>query len=107
MAPQTISDTIRVYLAALHEHGIHASRGILYGSFATDSAEPWSDIDLVVLAPEFDGSYTDEQVRKLWRATLAADNRIEPVPCGEQEWKRDDSRHILEVARREGIEIRA
>jgi hypothetical protein len=42
-------------------------------------------------------------VEKLWLATATADNRIEPIPCGEQEWEMDGSRPILEIARREGI----
>jgi hypothetical protein len=44
-------------------------------------------------------------VEKLWQAKVSADNRIEPVPCGEQEWETDGSRPILEIARREGVII--
>jgi len=46
-------------------------------------------------------------VETLWRATLAADVRIEPIACGEREWETDDSRPILEIARQEGIVIAA
>jgi hypothetical protein len=35
------------------------------------------------------------------------DVRIEPIPCGEQEWETDGGRPILEIARREGTEIAA
>jgi len=28
--------------------------------------------------------------------------RIEPIACGEREWLEDDSRAIIEIARREG-----
>jgi len=44
-------------------------------------------------------------VEKLWLATASADNRIEPIPCGEQEWETDGARPILEIARREGVII--
>ena len=47
------------------------------------------------------------RLKRLWCATGAADNRIEPIPCGEQEWETDDGRLILEIARHEGIEITA
>jgi hypothetical protein len=30
------------------------------------------------------------------------DNRIEPIPVGEKQYKEDDSSLIIEVARREG-----
>ncbi|MCX7013505.1 MAG: nucleotidyltransferase domain-containing protein [Candidatus Sumerlaeota bacterium] len=100
-------DAVRRYLAALPRYGIHPRRAVLYGSFARDEAGEWSDIDLVVIAPEFDGSVAMELVETLWRATLAADIRIEPIACGEREWETDDSRPILEIARKEGIVIAA
>ena len=43
----------------------------------------------------------------MWEATLAADNRIEPIPCGEREWDSGNGRPILEIARREGVVIEA
>jgi predicted nucleotidyltransferase len=42
---------------------------------------------------------------RLWETTLLADIRIEPIPCGEQEWNSGDGRPILEIARREGVVI--
>jgi hypothetical protein len=105
MAESAIIAAVRKYLAALPAEGVHASRGILYGSFARDAAHEWSDIDLVVIAPEFDGRKDIALVKALWRATAHADNRIEPIPCGEREWETDGSRPILEIARREGVTI--
>ena len=107
MDERPVADIIRVYLAALPDYGIHARRAILYGSFARGEPHEWSDIDVVVIAPEFDQPYTIEHVKRLWRATGAADDRIEPIACGENEWETDDGRPILEIARREGIEIAA
>jgi hypothetical protein len=45
-------------------------------------------------------------VERLWLATEWADDRIEPVACGETEWLEDGARPILEVARREGVVVR-
>jgi len=102
-----VIEIVRRYLEALPRYGIHATKGVLFGSFAADRPREWSDIDLVVIAPEFDQPYTIELVKRLWRATAAADNRIEPIACGEREWETDDARPVLEIARREGIEIAA
>lgn len=107
MVDRTVLSLVKKYLAALPDYGIHASRAILFGSHALDQPHPWSDIDLIVIAPEFDSEYTAQQVKQLWFATVTADSRIEPIPCGEQEWETDESRPILEIARREGIEIAA
>ena len=106
MVDEEVVTAVRRYLAALPACGIHASRAILFGSFALGRADEWSDIDLIVLAPEFDEPYEMALVKQLWRATVT-DNRIEPIPCGEHEWETDGSRPILEIARNEGVIIAA
>lgn len=104
MVEDAIIATVKNYLASLPDFGIHACRAVLFGSYVNDKADEYSDIDLVVIAPEFDGSREISLVKALWRATVT-DNRIEPIPCGEQEWETDGSRPILEIARREGVII--
>lgn len=107
MVESTIIAALRRYITSLNACGIHASRLVLFGSFARGDANEWSDIDLVVIAPELEGPRDLTLVEKLWQATISADNRIEPIPCGEKEWETDQSRPILEIARREGIIIAA
>ena len=107
MVEESIVSVIRMYLNALVDYGVHAKHAILFGSFARGEQHEWSDIDLIVIAPEFDEPHDYGLVKKLWRATLKADNRIEPIACGEREWEEDGGRPILEIARREGISIAA
>lgn len=107
MTDESVVGIVRRYLAALPRYGIHASRAILYGSFARGKNHGWSDIDLIVVAGEFDAPHDMALVERLWLATEASDDRIEPIACGEREWIEDDARPILEIARREGIEIAA
>ena len=104
MVEETVIGKVKRYLASLPPLGIHANRAVLFGSFALGRADEYSDIDLIVIAPEFDGAREISLVKALWRATVT-DNRIEPIPCGEQEWETDGSRPILEIARREGVII--
>ncbi len=106
MVEDAIITTVKHYLASLPAFGIHACRAVLFGSYALGKANEYSDIDLIVIAPEFDGSREISLVKQLWHATVK-DNRIEPIPCGEKEWETDQSRPILEIARREGIVIPA
>jgi hypothetical protein len=106
MVEETVIAAVKRYLAALPAEGIHAQRAVLFGSFVRGQAGKYSDIDLIVIAPEFDGPREISLVQALWRATIA-DNRIEPIPCGEQEWETEQGRPILEIARREGIVIAA
>jgi len=105
MVEEAVIAAVKRYLAGLPAVGIHARRAVLFGSSARGPADEYSDIDLIVIAPEFDGPHEVSLVEKLWDATASADNRIEPIPCGEREWETDGSRPILEIARREGIII--
>lgn len=107
MVESTVVNAVRQYLAALPAVGIHAKRAVLFGSFARGEADQYSDIDLIVIAREFDDQRDFDTVMRLWDTTLLADNRIEPIPCGEREWESGDGRPILEIARREGVVIEA
>jgi len=107
MVEKSIIEMIKRYLAQLAPEGIHARQAVIFGSFVRGEAGPDSDLDLIVTAREFDGIRTIEQVKKLWRVAGMADTRIEPIPCGEQEWKTETGRPILEIVRQEGIIIQS
>jgi predicted nucleotidyltransferase len=107
MVEESIALAIRSYLQAVRAAGINVRRAVLFGSQVCGTADEWSDIDLVVIAPELDDPQDRRVINKLWELRAHTDSRIEPIPCGEREWETDDSRLILEVARREGIEIAA
>jgi len=105
MVDKTIIAIIKKYLKSLQERGIHSSQAVLFGSYARGQVHEWSDIDLVVIAPEFDQEYDQDLAEGLWVAAGRADSRIEPIPCGQSEWAQETGRPILEIAKREGIII--
>lgn len=105
MVAEPIELSVRQYLAAVRAAGIRARRAVLFGSHARGTSGPWSDIDLVVIAPELDDLDDRRLVDILWELRAVTDARIEPVPCGVREWETDASRPILEAARREGVVI--
>jgi uncharacterized protein len=90
------------YLKAVSKSGISISFGVIFGSYACGGADEMSDIDLLVVSPEFDGVVSRDFVNRLWRIAARTDSRIEPIPCGEKQWLNDNSNAIIEVARREG-----
>lgn len=102
MVAQPIVETVRMYLRTVRENGIPVSFGVIFGSQARGTAHKLSDIDLLVISPHFDGKKDRRETSKLWRLTVNTDNRVEPFPVGEKEWLEDDSRAIVEIARREG-----
>ena len=106
MVDLPVVDAVRRYLRVLSREGVHAKKAILFGSCARGEANEWSDIDLIVIAPEFEGIKDRRLIRRLWILRGQADVRIEPIPCGEREWETEEGRPILDIARREGVEIR-
>lgn len=102
MANKTIVKAIQKYLQYVREQGIPVSYGVLFGSYAKGKAHKWSDVDLLVVSPKYDRKRTTKDYENLWMYASRTDNRIEPIPVGEKQYKEDDSSLIIEVARREG-----
>ena len=101
----TVVGVIRNYLHAVRRAGIHTNRAILFGSHARGEAHLDSDIDILVIAPEFDMPCDKRYVDILWELRVHTDSRIEPLAVGERRWREDDESAIIEMARREGLEI--
>ena len=102
MVEESIVKSVRSYLKAVQLRGIAVKFGVIFGSNATGEANENSDIDLIVVSPEFDNDRQREDVDTLWRVAARTDNRVEPIACGEKQWVEDDGSEIIEVARRTG-----
>lgn len=102
MANKAVIKTVQKYLHYVVGQGIPVSYGVLFGSYAKGKANKWSDIDLLVVSPRFDGPRTHVDYENLWVYAGRTDSRIEPIPVGEKQYQEDDSSMIIEIARREG-----
>ena len=107
MVDEAIVKSVQNYLRALIARGMDIRFGVIFGSYAQGCAHEWSDIDLLVVSPEFDGIVEREKVSRLWRVAARTDSRIEPIPCGIEAWEKDDAIPIFEVARQEGQTVMA
>jgi predicted nucleotidyltransferase len=105
MAYRSVVESIRLYLNELVKQGIPVEYGVLFGSRHGDSADTWSDIDLMVVSSSFDSQRKRETINTLWRVAARIDSRIEPVPVGKLQWENDDGTPLIEIARREGEKI--
>ena len=94
--------TVKRYLEAVAAEGVPVSYGVIFGSYVSGRSHAWSDIDLLVVSPKFDGERKREDINLLWRIAARTDSRIEPIPVGERQYHEDDSSAIIEIARREG-----
>lgn len=102
MVDESVVKSVKRYLRAVKDRGIPVRYGVVFGSQALGTAHEWSDIDLLVVSPAFDGKRRRQDIDLLWRMTVTIDSRIEPIPVGERQWLEDDSNPIVEIARREG-----
>ena len=106
MVDRSIVKKVRNYLQNVNNEGIPVSFGIIFGSQIKGVSDRWSDIDLLVVSSHFDRPRDRKDVDLLWKLAAKTDSRIEPIPCGEQQWDDDVSSAIIEIARREGETIR-
>ena len=105
MVEESVVIAVRKYLNELLRIGVPVQFGVVFGSHARRDAHRWSDVDLLVISPMYDGAYSREDVNVLWRTAARTDSRIEPIPVGLSRWETDDGSTIIEIARREGVRV--
>ena len=89
---------IKQFKKELEKQGLRVDRLVLYGSWATGKAEEGSDIDVVVVSPDFAGKGYWDRIRILSNAIYEIFEPIEAVALTPEEWDRGDST-VVEYAR--------
>src|SRR3972149_2054555 len=102
MVEESVVKSVQDYLRAVKQKRIPVKYGVLFGSYARGQQHKWSDIDLLVVSPRYDRKWTHKDWAKLWVIAANTDVRIEPIPVGEKQFKKNRDSMIVEVARREG-----
>ena len=102
MVDESVVRGVRDYLRALQDRGLIVKFGVVFGSQVQGMPDSWSDIDLLVVSPRFDDLRDRGDIDLLWHVAARTDSRIEPIPCGERQWREDNASAIIEIARREG-----
>ncbi len=68
MVDAAVVEVVRQYLRNIAGQGILPGMGVIFGSHASGHPGWWSDIDLLVVSPTFDGPRNGQQ-RQLQRCT--------------------------------------
>ncbi len=87
MATGKIEEIIKKYIEAVQKMNISVDKVFLYGSYAEDNADEWSDIDIAVISSDFGkGRYLDEclMLRKIKRRVNLC---ISPEPYSLEEYE--------------------
>lgn len=104
MVKEAIINIIKEYVNELIRCNVILTKVILYGSHAKNTANENSDIDLMIVSPFFDKN-RDKYLGLIWKLTAKSDFKIEPYPVGSERFESDDTSPIIQIAKREGIEI--
>jgi uncharacterized protein len=104
MLQEEVIDKIRRYCLLLNNAGIRVERAFLYGSWARKEGTNASDIDVMIISPDFDSHDIMLKV-KAWRLTESVDTRIEPYSVGSKKFAHDEVSPLLQVVKDEGLEI--
>jgi len=105
MVDESVVITAKNYLQRLEEQEVPVRFGVIFGSQVGGKPDAWSDIDLLVVSPRFEGERQRKDINLLWRTAARTDSRIEPVPVGLLQFDSDDSSAIIEIARRAGQRV--
>ncbi len=103
MDKEAVLKIIRRFGEALGNHGVRASKIILYGSYARGDWREWSDIDLVVVSDDFADKNHWERIVVLSDAIYDLWEPIEAVAMTPEEWEKGDS--MIAQFAREGEEV--
>lgn len=104
MAQVEIIDLVRKYILLLNASGIPVVKAFLYGSYSRNEAQLDSDIDVMVISPVFD-IHDDKIKAKAWLLSEKVDVRIEPYTVGVKKFFSDDISPLLQIVKKEGLEI--
>jgi predicted nucleotidyltransferase len=102
LTQKTAIDVVEDYTREICNSGVNLRKVILYGSFAKGTQHEWSDIDVALVADEFEGLPTDHRyfsfigIKKPYR-------RIEANTYPTDYFKKGDP--FIEEIKNTGIEI--
>ncbi|MCF6269172.1 MAG: nucleotidyltransferase domain-containing protein [Melioribacteraceae bacterium] len=107
MVTKKVREIIRKYISELEKNGLNISKVFLYGSHAYGKPNRESDIDLLIVSPQFDNIDSGKYSAKLWLATEVVDFIIEPIGVGEKFFNSNEFSPLLDLVKAKGEEIAA
>ena len=103
LSPQVNTKKIEQYLRKVREK-YNLRTAYLFGSQVTGKAHEWSDIDILLISPDFVGNRVDTRV-ELMGLARDVDDRIEPHPMSPEKFEL--SNPLAAEVMRTGVEIGA
>ncbi len=106
MAQKEIITLIRNFVKRLSQEGIPIEKAFLYGSYVRGEENEESDIDIMLVSELFDKD-DDQTIGKTWRISRSVDVRLEPYTVGKERFLNDQYSPLLQLVKKEGLEVQA
>ena len=106
MVAEEVLAKVKEYLGIITAEGITVSKAYIYGSQARGTATDESDIDVMIVSPQFD-IQKEKYASLLWGGKKRCEYKIEPYAVGEQKFLTDESSPIIAIVKEEGVEVAA
>ena len=87
---------------ALLSNAVQVEAVILYGSYMNGLPDEWSDIDIAVISPDFEGLPLWERQRMISRATVDRDANVAPIGYPSSEYHNPGRHSFLREILRTG-----
>lgn len=97
-------DILKKYIDLLNTEGIHVSQAFLFGSYSTNEAKEYSDIDVLIVSDKLDES-DDQTIGKAWMLTRRINSKIEPHFINSKRFHNDQNSPLIDNIKEKGIEI--
>jgi len=104
MATNEVIELLRKYVALLNTEGISVYKAYLFGSYSTNTATEFSDIDVMIVSNSLEEP-DDNVTGKAWKLTRKINSKIEPFLIGLNKFNDDSSSPLLSIIKTKGIVI--
>ena len=100
--PDNVKEKILRFISELEKHNIRIKKAYLFGSYANNNYDEWSDIDLALVSDSFTGNRFEDKLKiRKYKAVVGWD--ISPMPFTEEDFY--DSYFVRDEILAKGIEI--
>ncbi|OGQ22103.1 MAG: hypothetical protein A3I05_00570 [Deltaproteobacteria bacterium RIFCSPLOWO2_02_FULL_44_10] len=97
---QNVEEVLESFIQELKKH-IRVERVILFGSYSRNTPRSWSDIDIVVISPDFHGG-TEEDHLLLAKIARKITPQIEALPYLPEDLEKSDPQSFEAAILRDG-----
>ena len=98
MDKNAVLEILSEFKNILQKNGTNVGKMILFGSYAEGHPHEGSDIDIVIISPDFVNKGLWERIKMISKAISIIFQPIEAIPMTPAEWEKGDSM-IVEFAK--------